>query len=97
MTQILNTIIQEFIAGNDNPCQSAQDHPQGDVTNDDAFYSYDELLIIFGGFEETITTDTVVDEPRRGRRRTRGSKGDNRKRRSRRNYQRHTRRHHPVY
>ena len=97
MTQILNTIIQEFIAGKDTPCQSAQDYPQGDATNDDAFDSYDELLIIFGGYEETITADTIVDEPRRDRRRHRGSKGDNQKRRSRRNKQRRTRRHHPVF
>ena len=49
------------------------------LKNDDAFDSYDELLIIFGGFEETITTDTIVDKPRRGRRRHRGSNGKNSK------------------
>ena len=97
MTQIFNTIIQEFIAGNDTPCQLTQDYPQGDVTNDDAFDSYDELLIIFGGYEETITADTIVDEPRRDRRRHRGSKGDDRKRHSRRNKQKRTRRHNPVH
>ena len=97
MKQIINTIIQNFIAGNDAPCQSVQDNSQDDVTNDDAFDSYDELLIIFGGFEETITTDTIVDEPRRGRRRHRGSKGDNRKRHTRHNKQRHARIPRPDY
>ena len=95
--QIINTIIQEFIAGNEAPCQSVQDYSQDDVTNDADFDSYDELLIIFGGYEETIMTDTIVDEPWRGKRRHRGPKGENRKRHSQRNKQRRDRRHHSDY
>ena len=54
MTQIITTIIQEFIAGNDAPCQSVQDYSQGNVTNDDAFDSYDELLIIFVAMKKQL-------------------------------------------
>ena len=79
MTRIITTIIQDFIAGNDAPCQSVQDYSQDNITNDADFDSYDELLIIFGGYEDTITTNDIIDEPRRGRRRHRGSKRDNRK------------------
>ena len=118
--QIINTIIKEFLADDDAPCQSVQDYsqsvqdypqigqdyPLGDVTsNDDAFGSYDELVIIFHGFDDTKMTesDHVVDVPRR-RRRHRGSKGGNRiqhskhnkRRHSRRNKQRRARRHQPY-
>ena len=121
MMQIINTIIKEFLAGDDAPCQSVQDYSQSvqeypqsvhdyqldDVTsNDDAFGSYDELVIIFHGFDDTTVTEShhAVDEPRRERRRHRGSKGGNRirhsehnkRRHSRRNKQRRARRHQPY-
>ena len=92
LQQMLNAINQELSAENTGPCQPIHENPLVDESINDAPTNSDELLLIFGGYEETIT-ETIVDKPRRGGRHHKGTGKDNRRRHARHNGKKHARRH----
>ena len=63
LEQMLNAVSQELSAENTVPCQPIHENPLVDESTADAPTNSDELLLIFGGYEETIT-ETIVDKPR---------------------------------
>ena len=85
---MLNAVSQELSTENTVPCQPIHENPLVDESIDDATTNSDELLLIFGGYEETFT-ETIVDKPRRGGRHRKGTGKDKRRRHARHNGKKH--------